>query len=187
MKTEILLAQTLKKLMSNQVPLEEISVTTLTKKCKINRQTFYYHFHDIYDLLTLVFLNEKIEYTGVISNIDTLLEVVYSYYQTNKTFIDSTLESAAKDLCLTFFQNFCYQCLLKMIINADIENVTSISQRKNFATFYSNGFAKIICNYLFLNKSKNIETFKSLFAFLPKDFIGSAIRHFKKENSKHGN
>ena len=45
----------------SELPLEEISVAALARRCKVNRQTFYYHFHDIYDLLTLVFLDEKIE------------------------------------------------------------------------------------------------------------------------------
>ncbi len=58
MKTEHRLAETLKSLMS-EVPLDSISVTMLSERCHINRQTFYYHFHDIYDLLTLVFLDER--------------------------------------------------------------------------------------------------------------------------------
>ena len=59
MKTEHRLAEALKNMMS-ELPLEEISVAALTRRCKVNRQTFYYHFNDIYDLLALVFLNEKI-------------------------------------------------------------------------------------------------------------------------------
>lgn len=31
--------------------LDRITVTALTDECHINRQTFYYHFHDIYELL----------------------------------------------------------------------------------------------------------------------------------------
>jgi AcrR family transcriptional regulator len=56
MKTEYRFAEALKEMMS-EVSLDSISVTSLCKKCKVNRQTFYYHFHDIYDLLALVFLN----------------------------------------------------------------------------------------------------------------------------------
>ena len=60
MKTEHELAYALKTMMS-EVPLDDISVTSLTRRCHINRKTFYYHFHDIFDLLTQVFLDEKIE------------------------------------------------------------------------------------------------------------------------------
>lgn len=34
----------------NKKPLEKITVSDITDKCSINRQTFYYHFRDIYDL-----------------------------------------------------------------------------------------------------------------------------------------
>ena len=42
MKTEHELALALKTMMA-EVPLDEISVTSLTKRCHINRKTFYYH------------------------------------------------------------------------------------------------------------------------------------------------
>ena len=58
MKTEQLLADTLKELMSNE-SLDRITVQELSSACNIKRQTFYYHFRDIYDLLTWMFLNEN--------------------------------------------------------------------------------------------------------------------------------
>ena len=72
-KTEYRLANALKELMSQDKSLDDISVTLLTKKCKINRQTFYYHFHDIYDLLTLVFLNEEIPHIKEVKDLNQLL------------------------------------------------------------------------------------------------------------------
>ena len=73
MKTEHRLAETLKEMMS-EMSLDDISVTLLVKKCRVNRQTFYYHFHDIYDLLTLVFLDEKIDGVDDVSNIKQLMK-----------------------------------------------------------------------------------------------------------------
>ena len=67
MKTEQKLALKLKELMSNE-PLDQITVSRLTKVCGVNRQTFYYHFRDIYDLLTWIFLNESIQEIETASN-----------------------------------------------------------------------------------------------------------------------
>ena len=33
-------------------PFERITVAEIARRCGINRQTFYYHFHDIYDLVS---------------------------------------------------------------------------------------------------------------------------------------
>ena len=83
MKTEYRFAEALKEMMS-EVSLDSISVTSLCKKCKVNRQTFYYHFHDIYDLLTLVFLNEEIPDVENTKTINELLRLVFKYYTKNK-------------------------------------------------------------------------------------------------------
>ena len=39
----------------------KISVQKITHEAKINRQTFYYHFKDIYDLLEWIYKNEVID------------------------------------------------------------------------------------------------------------------------------
>ena len=48
--TKQALADSLKRLLTKQ-RLEKITVTELVDDCGVNRQTFYYHFHDIYDLI----------------------------------------------------------------------------------------------------------------------------------------
>lgn len=47
----------LKKRLSN-MPFDKITVTDLANDCGVNRQTFYYHFTDIYDLMDWCFKNE---------------------------------------------------------------------------------------------------------------------------------
>ena len=42
-------------------PFNKITVNDIANKCDINRQTFYYHFKDIYDLLEWIFANEVVE------------------------------------------------------------------------------------------------------------------------------
>ena len=48
--TKKALAGSLKKL-SLEKPLDKITVTDIAEDCQVNRQTFYYHFQDIYALL----------------------------------------------------------------------------------------------------------------------------------------
>lgn len=39
----------------NEKPLDKITIKDITDKCEINRNTFYYYFQDVYDLLEEVF------------------------------------------------------------------------------------------------------------------------------------
>lgn len=49
-QTKQQLASALKTLMA-QKPMDKITIADLTGICRIRRQSFYYHFEDIYDLL----------------------------------------------------------------------------------------------------------------------------------------
>lgn len=55
--TEKAIMDSLKKLL-NQYPLDKITVKQIVDDCGINRNTFYYHFKDIYDLLDRIFKEE---------------------------------------------------------------------------------------------------------------------------------
>ncbi len=50
LRTKQAMAESLKKLMQKK-PLSKITVNEIITDCDINRNTFYYHFENIYDLL----------------------------------------------------------------------------------------------------------------------------------------
>ena len=52
--TKEALAAAMKKLLATK-PVDKITVKDLVEECGVNRQTFYYHFDDVYDLLEWVF------------------------------------------------------------------------------------------------------------------------------------
>ncbi len=47
--------------MLSKKELSKITITNITEECGVNRQTFYYHFKDIYDLLEWIYKNEVID------------------------------------------------------------------------------------------------------------------------------
>lgn len=55
--TKQALCEALKKLLTKK-SIDQITIGEITAAAGFNRQTFYYHFHDIYDLLTWVFNQE---------------------------------------------------------------------------------------------------------------------------------
>ena len=52
--TKKALAESLCDLLSKRT-LDKITVRDIVENCGVNRQTFYYHFHDVYDLLEWIF------------------------------------------------------------------------------------------------------------------------------------
>ena len=164
MKTEHRLAEALKSMMS-ELPLEEISVAALTRRCKVHRQTFYYHFNDIYDLLALVFLNEKIPHVDETRNSEEMVTAIYDYYVKNQAFIDGTLNSAGKDLFEEFVYNTCYKSFMKYINNLAESIRITINEKKNIVRFRAFAYSNSIVYYLSTHKNKSLENMLTCFSF----------------------
>lgn len=174
MKTEYRLAEALKEMMS-QVPLDSISVTSLTKKCHVNRQTFYYHFHDIYDLLTLVYLNEEVPGLFEANNIKEMLTLIFKYYTRNKAFLDASLNSAGKSLVEEFMHNACYKTFLRFITLLPNSKKLHINDKKAVARFYALAYSHSIIYYLSTYKNKTLEGLMNCFVFEPSDTFEIAV------------
>ena len=183
MKTEHKLAEALKEMMA-EMPVDEISVTTLAKKCHVNRQTFYYHFHDIYDLLTLVFLDEKIDGIENDSDVKSMIRCIFSYYQKNAKFIDATNDSAAKDLFEEFIYNATYRTILKIVNEQYDSKKLHHNDRKAIARFYSQAYSRSIVYYLSNYKNKTIDGLLACFAFESEDNFEKAVARMLQVRGK---
>ena len=179
MKTEHELARTLKEMMASQ-PLDSISVVEISKKCGVSRKTFYYHYHDTYDLLTQVFLDEKIPNLANANNFDELIKVVWDYYKLNEQFINATLASAGKDLFNEFIFNGFYTTITRFINRIDVDKVLPVATRRSIARFYAYGYSNSYVYYLANHKNKSLAGLISCFSFLEaKGFEKNVINAIK--------
>ena len=55
--TKLALANSLMEMME-EMPFEDIKVTSIAAHCNLNRKSFYYHFLDKYDLVCWIFDND---------------------------------------------------------------------------------------------------------------------------------
>ena len=179
MKTEHRFCVALKSLMEEK-PLDEITVLSLTKRCKLKRQSFYYHFHDIYDLLSLVFLNEEIDRIQDSTNLNMMVGAIYKYYEDNLKFIQATLNSAGKDLFMEFLYNNCYQTILRIINTKPIAPKLTMTNKKNVARFYGSAYANSLVYYFSTVVNKSLSGIQYNFAFMNDDVLDKAIESLTK-------
>ena len=81
LNTKKLIANSLKKAMKVK-PLSKITVSELIRDCGINRNTFYYHFDDIYDLLHWMLENElidKVKKFNLITDSKKVMNLIMDY------------------------------------------------------------------------------------------------------------
>ena len=142
MITEAKLKYALKELMQTK-SLNDINVTTLCEKCGCHRQTFYYHYTDIYDLLAAVFLNEVVEGVNEAKDVKGVLLAVLEYSITNFSFIRSCYNSAAHDLVDAFFYNKIISKVFTLLNNANNYSLSVASYRnisRRYASIVGNEF-----------------------------------------------
>ena len=185
MKTQHALTVALKEMMASQ-PLNTISVLELATKCGISRKTFYYHYHDIYDLLTQLFLEEKVPNAANAESFNDLVVCVFKYYKENEAFIDATLNSAGKELFSEFIYNIFYSGAMRFINKLDVDRVLSLNTKKAIARFYAYGYSSSEVYYLSTYKHKSLEGLVNTYMFLDKKAfnlsVSNAIKMAKKDN-----
>lgn len=123
------LASALKVLMAER-PMDKITISDLTAICKIRRQSFYYHFEDIYDLLRWMFQNEAISLLQQHEGALRLLRL-FRYLEENRAVCLCALKSMGRDHIKRFFEADIYSIIHHTIEQLG-ENIGSNPQLDSF-------------------------------------------------------
>lgn len=163
--TKKILADSLKKIMANKA-LEKISIREITEECGLNRQTFYYHFKNIYDLLEWMFKKEAIALfenrEGVLLWQEGLLEL-FKYIEENKEMCLCTLKSLGHKYLFQFFYDDVHR-IFKNTINTFADELDISENNKELMTqVYVISFGSIIESWL---NGKIAQTPEELISFI---------------------
>lgn len=107
MKIEQIFQDGLKALLKEK-PLEEINVIMLCDFVRSNRQTFYYHFRDISDVVDSTFLKAKVGYNKKFMDYEPILKEMINYISENYQYISAVNKSYASDKLYSFFFSYFY-------------------------------------------------------------------------------
>lgn len=144
------LAVSLKKMLA-QKPLEKIKVTDITEDCEVNRQTFYYHFKDIYDLLEWVYTNEATRALDGKKTYDTWQQgftQILDYMLENKSFVLNTFNSVSREYLERYLYNE-IQLLLMGVVEEKAKGVSVREKDKEFiADFYKYAFVGLLLDWI---------------------------------------
>ena len=139
--TKRLMVQSLKKFMAKK-PLAKISVREITEDCGVNRQTFYYHFKDIYDMVKWMYQEEAVTliagHEGVLLWQDGLLQL-FRYIEENKAVCLCALNSLGHSSYIKkFFYDDIHAIIEKTVYSFD-ERVKKVPQ--DYAEFLVHYFS----------------------------------------------
>ena len=107
LQTKVQLANSLKDLM-RKTPFHKITIQNVTDHCGLNRQTFYYHFRDMYDLLDWIYRHEIFPQDGADLNWRNILLNAVEYARKNKAFLRNLNRSLRRETIEKFlYPDFC--------------------------------------------------------------------------------
>lgn len=166
------LAMALKKRLA-AAPLEKITIKELTDDCGVNRQTFYYHFEDIYDLLKWLFQEEALNVMKLqdesVSWQESLGKLL-TYLSENRGFCVSVLNSIEHRHIKHFLMDYMEILTRKVIysygVTVDDADPENAERWDFFVKFYSHAAASMLESRLIGELKLSDEKFIEYIEFL---------------------
>ena len=163
-KTEKLIQEKFLKLLESK-SIDEIDINMICKNLKIKRQTFYYHYKNIYDVILSFYFDDSIEYKSV--KYEEIVQETVNYLFKNEEFNREVSHSNAKDI----LNEFIYSNLYKTMILYLKKYKLNISQKKEESVFISKCLTDYVL-YLFENENNTQEEIvEKIGTFLSEDIV----------------
>ncbi len=171
LNTKKALSQALKKRMETK-PFSRITIKEIILDCGINRNTFYYHFRDMRDLLRWTLRHEAIDIVkkyDLASDYEAAILFVIDYLEQNQHMLNCVYDSVGCDELKS--------CLVDDFTEI-IESIISLEEaaagarlpedhRKLLVSFYREGISGLIIDYLHgsvdLTKEKAVRYISDIF------------------------
>nr|WP_225353491.1 TetR-like C-terminal domain-containing protein [Lacticaseibacillus thailandensis] len=110
--------------------MDHITIGKLSAAAHINRNTFYYHFDDIYELLRWTYKQDIVLQLQQYTQIDRwehAYQLMLDYIADNKAFCQHSLRSVARDLLENFLYSVATDMVARVVVSADPNTPAKIS------------------------------------------------------------
>lgn len=182
--TKRALAASLKKLLA-KTPLDKITVTDIAEDCGLNRQTFYYHFQDIYDLVEWIYTSEASEALDGKKTYDTWQEGflhLFEYIRENRNFVVNTYHSVSRE----FLERYLYQEAYGLLYGVVEEKAAGKNVRETdkafIADFYKYGFVGLVLDWIGSGMKEKPDSMIERLGLLIHGNIAEALERFRTDS-----
>ena len=183
MKTEEALQNGIKEL-SLSIPVDKISVTNLCEHCGINRQTFYYHYRDIYDLVQSIFLEKSQEFINSGTVWDDAAKELFEFIEKNRVYIKILMKSNLSSILKDFFYDIIYVKLMHAYRNSNSMSGIDQEDARLISRFFASAFASELCYYIEHEEKYNTDEMIRKFHIFAKGPVALAAKNASGEYKK---
>lgn len=182
-ETKKILATSLKELMKTK-GLEKITIRELTENANVNRQTFYYHFEDIYDLLKWTFQQEALQLLAVHESTDVWQEgllQLFQYLDENREISICALSSLGRGHLKRFFYSDIHNIIGKVVYEFG-EKLQAHNEYMAFLThFYTVSLASLVESWVLGEMDETPEEMIKMIDCFIQDQLRGAKSRFEEQ------
>lgn len=148
--TKRAIAYTFKDLLKEK-PFNKITVNNIANKCDINRQTFYYHFQDIRDLIEWICIDE----------VDNILEkkydcekwedkflLIFKIMEEEKIYVKNIYSSVSVEVLRSNLYRLVYPIIYSEILEKSKGKNLREEDKKFITDFYKYALVSIVLNWI---------------------------------------
>lgn len=164
-------------------PITKITIGDITERCDINRQTFYYHFQDIRDLVEWICVYDADKVLEDKTTYETWQEgflAVFEIMKKDRPFIMNIYSSVSPEL----ISNYLYKVVFPIIygvVNEKAQGQVVREEDKVFITdFYKYSFVAIVLDWIKKDMKQDPKEIVNKVSCLVEGTIENAINNIKR-------
>ena len=163
-RTEAVLIGTFKALMLKK-PMNKITVSELVEECGINRNTFYYHFEDIRDMLRKM-LRQDIEAIfsrgDLITDHDLIINSVLDYIEQNKVILKNMISCIGRAELDLFLNSNVNKPIYSLVCETEQKQNLSVGDeyKRFLADFFTRAVSGVLIDWIENRADRNKEQIK---------------------------
>ena len=174
------LAAALKKLMAAK-PINKITVRELVAECGMNRNSFYYHFEDIYALFKWMAEEEAVEIVrqyDLMMNDHEVILFVLDYVESNQYLLTNAYNAIGRDGLKRFLYLDFISCLDNLVALGVREQGVALDAdyRQFICAFYAEAIAGTLLDYITHSQTRSREKVVSYVERLLRSSLPAAIQ-----------
>ncbi len=147
--TKQALIASFKKLLETE-PFDKITISDITNDCGLSRQTFYYHFRDIFDMIRWIYNSESLNEIGGRGGYGTWQDKIrelFDYTLNNKSLILGTFNSKCRNDLVGYYMDVSIR-KISDIVEMKSDGDIAEKDKKFIASVYAYAFVGIMVDWI---------------------------------------
>jgi AcrR family transcriptional regulator len=168
--------------MMQTMDLDHITIEELTRRAGVTRNTFYYHFDDIYSLLKWIYDQEVVTNLRAHAQLDewqTAYRVLLDYIDDNRAFCIASFHSVGRDLLEKLLYSVSEEMVMRVVSGVDPDLPEQITH--DITEFYGLAIVAQVVKWLMDGLTESKDTIIARAEIVLRGGIANAIHNARQK------